>query len=372
MDENTPTTDPVSENCQKNTPITARVQGAIGFLEKKEIKGVNENAFRENGVSHATGYRILKSSNPRKLKNDPTRNETRGRKKVITPEQIRRMEIILENEGLEGRGLTWEQLGMEAGIKATKLTIKNTMGSLDYQKCLACQRVWQSPRNCANRMEYARIMLEKYPEPEDWDRVRWSDEVNFGWGAQHQLRITRKPGERYCVDCAQHREEPKAKDEKRFQCWAAVGYNFKSDIIFYDVPRKTNGKISHRVYRDQILEPVVKPWLVAGHDFVLEEDGDSGYGKAKTRNIVRLWKEEKKLQYFFNCASSPDLSPIENCWQPPKQHLAKYPHWDDRTTKELILEGWAQVSQDFINEKCRSIPKRLRDVLVGEGKMTGH
>lgn len=120
------------------------------------------------------------------------------------------------------------------------------------------------------------------------------------------------------------------------------------------------------------MEPVVKPWLVAGHDFVLEEDGDSGYGKAKTRNIVRLWKEENKLQYFFNCASSPDLSPIENCWQPPKQYLAKYPHWDDRTTKELILEGWAQVSQDFINEESRSIPKRLRDVLVGEGKVTGH
>ena len=155
MNENAPTTDVVSEYCQKTTPIKARIQGAVEFLEKKGIKGLNEDVFRANGVSHATGYRILKSSNPRTQINDPTRKETRGRKKVNTPEQIREMEMILENEGLEGRGLTWEQLGMEVGIEATKLTIKNTMGSLDYHKCLACQRGWQSPRSCANRMEYA-------------------------------------------------------------------------------------------------------------------------------------------------------------------------------------------------------------------------
>lgn len=157
---------------------------------------------------------------------------------------------------------------MEAGIEATKLTIKNIMGSFNYHKCLACQRGWQSPRSCANRMEYARIKLEKYPEPEDWDRVCWSDEVHFGWGAQRQLRIIRKPGKRYCVDCVQHREEPKAKDEKRFHSWAAVGYNFKSNIIFYDVPRNTNGKMSIKVYRDQMLKPVVKPWLMEGESLI--------------------------------------------------------------------------------------------------------
>ena len=113
---------------------------------------------------------------------------------------------------------TREQLGMEVGIGASKLTIKNKTGSLDYHKCLDCPRVWQSLRSCANRMEYAQIMLENFPEPEDWDRVRWNDEVHFRWGAQRQLHTIRKLGERYCVYCVQHREEPKAKGEKRFHC----------------------------------------------------------------------------------------------------------------------------------------------------------
>lgn len=103
-------------------------------------------------------------------------------------------------------------------------------------------------KSAANRVQYAKVMLERHPEPEDWDRVCFSDEVHFGWGAQHQLRIIRKPGERYCIDCIQYREEPKPKDEKRFHCWAAAGYDFKSDLTFYEVPGDTNGKMSLQVY----------------------------------------------------------------------------------------------------------------------------
>ena len=212
-------------------------------------------------------------------------------------------------------------------------------------------------------------MLEKYPEPEDWDWVRFSDEVHFGWGPQHQLRIIPKPWEQYYVDCIQHSDALKPKDEKRFHCWVTVGYNFKSDITFYSVTGNINGKMSLQVHINQILEPVVKPWLLKKQDFVLKEDSDRGHGKAKNHNIVQKWKEENNLEYFFNCASSPDLSPIENCWQPPKQHLKKYLHWDDHTIKELIMEGWDLVLQHFINEKYRSMPKRLKDVIARDGDM---
>ena len=34
--------------------------------------------------------------------------------------------------------------------------------------------------------------------------------------------------------------------------------NFKSDIYFYDVPGNSNGKMTHQVYIDFILELVVK------------------------------------------------------------------------------------------------------------------
>ncbi len=52
--------------------------------------------------------------------------------------------------------------------------------------------------------------------------------------------------------------------------------------------------------------------------------------------------------------------------------MKSVPHWDDETTENLLVEGWDDhVSQEFINERCRSMPQRLRDVIKAEGQMTG-
>lgn len=59
-------------------------------------------------------------------------------------------------------------------------------------------------------------------------------------------------------------------------------------------------------------------------------------------------------------------------WQISKQELRKYPHWDDYTTRGLILEGWSHVSQEYINERVSTMPERLQAVIDGEGKMTGY
>ncbi len=87
-----------------------------------------------------------------------------------------------------------------------------------------------------------------------------------------------------------------------------------------------------KIYLEQILKSIVKPWIENQARFVLEEDGDSGHGKGKS-NIIRSWKNENQLEHYFNCPLSPDLSPIENIRLVLKQEPKKYPHWDDQTTR---------------------------------------
>ncbi|KAK3951877.1 hypothetical protein QBC32DRAFT_370791 [Pseudoneurospora amorphoporcata] len=145
-------------------------------------------------------------------------------------------------------------------------------------------------------------------------------------------------------------------DRKRLHCWAAIGYNFKSELIWYD-SGNANGKMTLQCYRDQILEPVVGEWLRKGEDFVLEEDNDS---------------EENGLEHYFNCSCSPDFTPIEKAWQSPKQYLRKRPCWDDTIVKELAEEGWAALTQERINSWIDSIPQILKDCIELEGAMTGH
>ena len=69
--------------------------------------------------------------------------------------------------------------------------------ALDYEKCLACVKGWLKDVPMERRMEFARVKLKKYPKPEDWSRVRFSDEVHFGYGPEGQLRIIRQPDTRY-------------------------------------------------------------------------------------------------------------------------------------------------------------------------------
>jgi hypothetical protein len=59
---------------------------------------------------------------------------------MITPQKLREMEEILENEGIEARGLTWEQLGTEVGLDVSGRTIRRVLRTLDYHKCVACKK----------------------------------------------------------------------------------------------------------------------------------------------------------------------------------------------------------------------------------------
>ena len=52
--------------------------------------------------------------------------------------------------------------------------------------------------------------------------------------------------------------------------------------------------------------------------------------------------------------------------------MRSVPYWDDETTENLLVEGWEDhMPQLFINEKCRSMPERLWDVIDLKGQMIG-
>ncbi|KAG7114450.1 hypothetical protein HYQ44_008234 [Verticillium longisporum] len=188
-------------------------------------------------------------------------------------------------------------------------------------------------------------------------------------GPDGKARIIHKPGERHCPDCTQEWIEPQEKHKKRLYAWAAVGYNFISDLIFYEVPASTNERISQQIYRDRILEGQVKRWLEAGHSFILEEDGDSGYSYKR----CRAWKQAHGLRYQFNTQGSPDLSPIENAWRIPKQHIQQQTDWDVEDLKALAIEAWQelQAHPERVNGWVDSMPQRMKDVVELEGRITG-
>lgn len=318
-------------------------------------------------VPRRTGSRTLK----RARISDADRVETRGRKPKITEQQMKSMDDFLERELWEGRTTTWSQVGAACGVDASDRTIQRHMGSLDYSKCIVCLKGYVNRPTAIARVEFATRMLERFPTKEDWRRVRFSDDVHFGFGPNGQAHIIRKLGQRYCPDCIDKEKIPHYKDERRVHAWAAFGYDFKSHLVFFENKAHKESKLSSEIYRDLILETEIKRWIDEGHNFILEEEGDAAHGQ-NAKNIVRDWKDQHQMEYYFNVEWSPDLAPITTAWNLPKDHVVTAPAWNDSTTKELALSCWNLLSQETINDWCDSMPDRLREVIASEGRMTAH
>lgn len=63
------------------------------------------------------------------------------------------------------------------------------MGTMEYHRSIACQRGWVNEKTRKDRLEHATVMLQRYLNPQDWYRVRCSNEIHFGYGPQGKLHI---------------------------------------------------------------------------------------------------------------------------------------------------------------------------------------
>lgn len=189
---------------------------------------------------------ICNASSSRRHIHNPDIEEKRGKSRKVTLKHIRQIWRILEEDGFCSRALTWEQLGYEASLDVRGDTIQFWMGTMEYHKCIACKKGWCNGKTKKWRKEHAEYWLPRYPTPEDWRHIRFSDECHYGYGPQGKLRIIRKSGQRYCQDCIQEgdpkQEKVKDSDKRRLHTWAAAGYDFKSDLVYYDCGNK-NGSM---------------------------------------------------------------------------------------------------------------------------------
>jgi len=147
-------------NKEYPTSTKAKVQGTVSYLQAKGIPFFKEDVFRHFQVLHASGYRMLKPETSSRRYDTLVMHNPSHHPRTITPEKLREMEMILENEGIEARGLTWEQLGTEVGLDVSGCTVRRALGTLEYYKCIACKKGWVNEQTAEKRVYHVRIMLE--------------------------------------------------------------------------------------------------------------------------------------------------------------------------------------------------------------------
>lgn len=370
---------PKRKYSQLDTPKKNKIIGAAQFARVHGIKYTQ--------TSLAVTFEVSRSQVSYALDSELDRTGKQSELKVtnhqkLTERDLDRVELFLVENGSDGHTLTWDELASQFGFEVIGQTLRLRMAERAVGTFIAAEKPWIDPKLAAMRVQYATNMLSRYPKAEDWYHVRFSDEVHFGWGPEGYIRIIRHRGRHWrnhpeCIHRKETRDTGNEDDNKRVHYWAAVGRNFKSPLIRYEVPSNKNGKMSYRVYIDSILEPVVSKWCLEDQPWTLEEDGDSGHGKGAKPSVVSRWKEAHGItkdssglhRYFFNCPQSPDLVPIEDCWSYPKLYVKKRPHWDNELVDELAYEAWHDMPQEWINKLIDTIPQRLQDVIDSGGQM---
>jgi len=357
-----------------DTVTRAKIQGAREFALAKGIPHDPKDIFDQFGVKNRTGYRYLHES----ARTGQGGIKKRGRRPKLFGANVVAADSLLEDSslGMEAKGMQWHALAWELDLSVCSRTLQRTLHqALDYGKYDAGIKEALSERTKHDRYVWADNALAIRPKIEHWKNVRFSDKMHAGFGPEGQLKFIRKRGTamRGRFDNIQHQHKPTNNQAiGKVHIWAAVGWNFRSPLIYYEV-KDPQGSITHAAYIKQILEVEVIKWIERGDDFVLEQDGASGHGggpKARKNNPVATWLRNHHVNTYFNCHDSPDFAPIETCWQPPKSFQRKRPHWDKQTLRELLEEGWTHVNQDYINYLVSTMPQRLKDAKSLNGDRT--
>ena len=81
--------------------------------------------------------------------------------------------------------------------------------------------------------------------------------------------------------------------------------------------------------------------------------------------------QQQKIRVLDWPGNSPDLNPIEKCWQKMKNIMKQKKTPNLETLKLELMRVWCQkMSLDYFQNLSNSMPKRLQMVIKKKGNMT--
>lgn len=240
------------------------------------------------------------------------------------------------------------------------------MAERGYHKCKACPKLFISENARMRRLQFAEDHINWMPHR--WHHVLWSDEYTFTTSKQRKAWVIRTQGERYCPDCLQHRFYS---GRASFSIWAAVGWNYKSPLVFL-TGHGQRGGMSKDDYKEQVLVQHVAPFYYYHRDegFIYMEDDNKAHGI--NDEDMRQWKAERGIACLEGWPpSSPDFNPIENIWRILKQRLKSYgPFTNLESLKNALQEEWTKLTQDEIRKCLVTMPWRMEEAVERRGLAT--
>ena len=209
------------------------------------------------------------------------------------------------------------------------------------------------PKDLKARLAFAHKYLEWTDE---WKQVLFSDEKKFTLDGPDGSRCSWKD----------KRAEKKVA-ETRHSCGgslmvlAAFGYLGATELAY--IHRKSNSEDYQAILAENLL-PFIDRF---GRESVLfQQDNCRIHVSASSKK----WFSTQKIELLGWPARSPDLNPIENLWGilVQKVYAGNRRFYSLNELGTSIQAAWKSIDQDILNKLVDSMPKRLNDVIVANGK----
>lgn len=189
------------------------------------------------------------------------------------------------------------------------------------------------------------------PRSYNWKDVAFCDEFHLRIGPQVTKYVKRRRGtESREKACNIHKKKVTSKDTKAkareeghlllLNVFVIIGHNYKR-MIPYEVPSNSIGKMTTKVYTQEIL-PAIKDDLLS-RGLTLWQDKDSAYDS----NGTKAWFKKNNIPYITSPGNSPDLSIFESYAHP----LKKLFHAKRSRTKKEALARFSHIFEEEFDQE---------------------
>ena len=195
----------------------------------------------------------------------------------------------------------------------------------------------------------------------DTGDVLFSDESRFLlYKADGRIRVRREVGQRFSQECIM---PTRAHGGGSVHVWGAIHYGGKLGLVVL------TGNVTAASYQ-VLLEEEMVPYAGEhfGRNFLFMHDN----APAHRAQRIQQFLENQEIEVLPWPAYSPDLNPIEHCWDMLDQAVRKREVQPTNLNQLQIAlsEEWQNLSQRSINKLVESMPRRIKAVVKARGGST--
>ena len=150
------------------------------------------------------------------------------------------------------------------------------------------------------------------------------------------------------------------KQAPKVMIWGAITANMRCGLWFMPA----NSTITGRVYLE-ILQEKVPIFMNISQSTIFQHDG----APCHTSKLVSKWLHENGIEVLGPWpGNSPDLNPIENCWNYLKDRVARLKPVSIDDLQHKIKMVWTQdITPEYLKKLIHSMPNRLQACLKANG-----